>query len=134
VTIAGTSDPEGAAAGHNDVLLLFTNSSTVTCTLFGYPGAAGLDAAGNQIAQATRSLTGYLGGCGCTAPATVTLVPGAVASTIVEGDVGAGNCDTFVALLVTAPNTTESSRIALAPYSCGFTIHPVIAGAAGRSG
>lgn len=129
--VAGGPLPGGSAAGHTGVLLTFTNHSTATCTLFGYPGVAGVNSSGSQIAQATRTLNGYLAGCRCTTPQTVTLAPGAVASATTEGNVGSGQCDQFTALLVTPPNTATSTRIDMVPHSCGFTVHPVVAGSTG---
>ena len=52
----------------------FTNTGTTPCTLFGYPGLAGLDAAGHIVqhpARRTTDLPGYNGG-----PKQVTLKPG----------------------------------------------------------
>lgn len=126
IGVVGGSLPGGSAAGHTGVLLSFTNHSSTSCTLFGYPGAAGLNASGAQIQQATRTLDGFLAGCRCTTPPTVLLAPGASAAAVAEGNVGEGNCDTFSALLVTPPNTSTSVKVALVPHSCGFTVHPVI--------
>jgi hypothetical protein len=59
----GTSlGKEGAGLGHVGEAIVFTNVSTSACTLHGYPGVAGLDAAGTQIMQAGRTPSGYLGG------------------------------------------------------------------------
>jgi hypothetical protein len=89
---------------------------------------AGLDAAGHQIAQASRTTDGYLGGCRCTAPPTVTIVARSAADAIVEGSVGSGNCDQFSGMLITPPNTALSTRVTIAPHSCQFTVHPVLPG------
>jgi len=128
-----TDNPEGAAAGHNSVVLTFTNSSTRTCVLYGYPGADALNSSGKVVQHATRRLTGYIGGTysGLT---NVTLHPGQVASTILEGDVGDGTatCTSGVSIVVTAPNLFHSTPLAKAPYVCNFTIHPVVAGSTGR--
>src|SRR3954469_8730032 len=35
ITVGATANPEGAAAGHDSVILTFTNSSTRTCVLYG---------------------------------------------------------------------------------------------------
>jgi hypothetical protein len=132
VSVAGGPLPGGSAAGHTGVLLTFTNHSTRRCTLTGYPGVAGLNTSGAQIAQATRTLNGYLAGCRCTSAPSVSLAPGAIASAVTEGNVGgSGNCDAFSSLLVTPPNTATSTRVDLVPHSCGFTIHPVVAGSTG---
>src|SRR3989442_952190 len=51
-----------AGSGHRGVVLVFTNTGAQPCRLFGYPGVAGLDAGGAQVAQARRTPNGYLGG------------------------------------------------------------------------
>ena len=136
IAVTAAPPPGGGAAGHTGVLLLFTNRSATACTLTGYPGVAGLDSNGSQLAQATRTLSGFLGNCGCSTPPVLILNAGDVASTIVEGNAGGDpsgdNCTDFAAMLVTAPNTTVSTQVAGSPHSCGFTVHPVIAGSAGR--
>lgn len=131
LTVAAGPLPQGAGAGHIGVLLTFTNVSSRACTLRGYPGVAGLDATGKQIAQATRTLNGYLAGCRCTTPPTVAIGPLEVASASVEGSVGTGNCDQFTGMLVTAPNTATSTKVDVAPHSCNFLVHPVVAGSTG---
>jgi hypothetical protein len=135
IAVTATNPPGGAAAGHDGVVLLFTNRSSSACTLAGYPGVAGLNSSGQQIAQATRTLDGYLAGCACRTPAVLTLNPGAVGSATVEAvdALNGGPCTPFAGLLVTAPNTTRSTRISLAPYSCQFDVHPVVAGSAGTA-
>ena len=52
----------GAGLGHEDQMLFFINDSQTACSLSGYPGVAGLNAAGQQIVQARRTTGGYLGG------------------------------------------------------------------------
>ena len=133
VTVGTTPNPEGAAAGHNSVVLTFTNSSTRTCSLYGYPGADALSSSGKVVAHATRSLSGYIGGS-YSGLHEISLHPGQVASAIVEGDVGDGgpDCTAGVSLVVTAPNLFHSSPVSGAPYVCMFQIHPVVAGTTGR--
>ncbi len=110
---------------------MFTNASSATCTLFGYPGAAVLNGAGRQIEQAKRTQGGFLGG-NVGAPRTVTLRPGAQASARIEGDNGGGNeCLRGEALLVTPPNTRHSTRIPFRAYSCDVQVHPTVTGAGG---
>jgi hypothetical protein len=129
--VAGGPLPGGSAAGHTGVLLTFTNHSSARCVLYGYPGVAGLNASGSQIAQASRTFNGYLAGCRCTSLPSVSLTPGAIASAVTEGTIGSGECDMFTALLVTPPNTATSTRVDMVPHSCGFTVHPVVAGSTG---
>jgi hypothetical protein len=130
-----------AALGHSSIVVLFTNRGQSACALVGYPGVAGLNAAGTQVTQARRTPSGYMGGlsAGATAPPVVTLQPNQTASAIVEGtDVPSGNqttCPTLSGLLVTAPNTTRSVRLPAAPADCsGLQVHPVVPGDSGTSG
>ncbi len=133
ISVSWAPPPGGGAASHNGIVLLFTNISSASCTLTGYPGVAGLDASGNQVAQATRTLTGMIGFCNCTTPPVLTLPPGDVVSAVVEGTAGGpGPCLAFAAMLVTPPNTTTSTKINASPYSCGFDVHPVVTGQAGQ--
>ena len=134
ITDGVSQTPGGGAAGHNSVVLTFTNSSTRTCVLYGYPGADALNSSGHVVAHATRSLTGYIGGS-YGGLKSITLHPGQVASTILEGDVGDGgpDCTAGSSLVVTAPNLFHSSPLPGAPYVCMFLIHPVVAGSTGRA-
>ncbi|WP_426503365.1 DUF4232 domain-containing protein [Dactylosporangium sp. McL0621] len=121
----------GAAGGHRRMVLVFTNGGAAACRLTGYPGVAGLDAGGKQVAQARRTLSGYAGGPGQVG--TVALAPGGTAEAVVEGtgadpQTGAG-CTGFAGLLVTAPDDTASTRLDLATDTCAdFQVHPVTAG------
>jgi hypothetical protein len=120
----------GVGLGHESVLLLFKNTSAMTCSLYGYPGVAGLNAQGVQITQAVRTLNGYMGGAGQSAPH-VSLVPGDAASAVVEGtDVPVGNetsCPTYSSLLVTPPDATQSVAIHISLPGCsGLQVHPVV--------
>jgi hypothetical protein len=119
-------------------VLVFTNQSQSTCLLYGYPGVAGLDAQGNQVVQAQRTLNGYLGGLGngATSPPTVRLAPGQAASATVEGtDVPVGaatTCPDYPALLVTPPNLTVSVHVAAGLPGCSpIEVHPVVPGNTG---
>jgi Protein of unknown function (DUF4232) len=122
--------------GHIGVVLLFKNTGAQTCTLAGYPGVAGLNAAGQQVVQAQRTLNGYMRalppGEG---PPVVTLTTGESASAFVEGtDVPQGNaaCATYPKLLVTPPNTTQSVTIDAAMPGCSpVQVHPVVPGTTG---
>ena len=124
---AGQSD---GAAGHIGARVIFKNNSGSACTLYGFPGVAGLDASGKQQVQATRVTSGYLG----TATAsTVLLAPGATASSLVGGvDVPSGNatsCPSYPDLLVTPPGTKASSKVALSMPGCPtLVVYPVVAG------
>ncbi|RAG84833.1 hypothetical protein DN069_14950 [Streptacidiphilus pinicola] len=128
-----------AATGHETVVLYFTNVSGTACTLHGYPGVAGLDSAGHQAVQATRTLNGFTGGLaqGATTMPTVTVPAHGRASARLEWtDVPEGNatsCPTYHGVLVTPPGTRTSTRIAsLEPNACTFQIHPVVPGSTGN--
>ena len=130
--VTSSPPPAGDAAGHEGVVLLFRNQGSADCSLTGYPGVAGLDSSGHQVQQATRTLTGMLGGCSCTAAPTLTLHPGDTVSAVVEATPnGGGPCTAFASLLVTPPNTTASTPIAAGLPSCGFDVHPVVTGQSG---
>ena len=100
----------------------------------GYPGVDGLDSAGQKLASATRTLNGMIGFCGCTKPPVVTLDAGHGG---LGGDRGGRRrfrtLHPYPSLLVTPPNTATSTSVTLAPYSCGFTVHPVVPGQAGQA-
>lgn len=128
-----TSKNLPGATSHSGLLIVFTNSSNKTCSLFGYPGAAALDPKGRQIVQAKRTLQGFLGSCGCRAPEHVALKPGDAASAVVEGSNGGGDeCLRGKAVLVTPPNTKKATKFSFEDYSCDFQVHPVIAGMKAR--
>ena len=124
----------GAGSTHRATILVFRNTSTVTCHLAGYPGVAGLNASDQQVAQATRTLSGYLGGA--KSAATVQLSPGQSASATVETlaiDAKTGNsCTPYAAILVTPPNETHSIKLAWPNDGCStLQIHPVVPGTSG---
>jgi hypothetical protein len=126
------------AAGTIGQVLLFDNVSNKTCLLHAFPGVAGLDSAGNQIAQATRevNLTPFTGST-ASLP-TTQLAPGSTASALVLGSdvpVGAAtSCVTYAALLVTPPNAVQSVHVnASLPGCSGLRVGPVYPGTTGMS-
>jgi Domain of unknown function (DUF4232) len=130
----------GASGGHDSLLLTFENTGASICSLYGYPGVAGLDAAGMQVVQARRTLNGWVGGVALNQKAqTVILAKGEFASAIVEGtDVPVNNdnslCHTYPKLLITPPNTTRSVVEDDKFGSCsGIQVHPVVAGTTGST-
>jgi len=125
-----------AAMGHHGDVLVFTNSSSRTCTLQGYPGAA-IMSGSTVVLNATRALNGYIGDERQLSSAPlVTLAPGAVASAMLEWEVDSGQ--TCVArgsgtLQITPPNTTVTTGLGSMTVGSdgvcsGFDIHPVVAG------
>jgi hypothetical protein len=130
--LALRSAPAQGGDSHGGVIVIFTNTASTSCTIYGYPGAAVLDKSGRQIVQATRTLSGYLGGCRCATPEHLRLEHSQSASAIVEGDNGGGDeCLRGGAILATPPNTTKSARIPLQAYSCHVQVHPVVRGTSG---
>jgi hypothetical protein len=128
----------GAGLGNYGLLLVFKHDNSTTCVMHGYPGVAGLDAHGNQVTQARRTLRGYLGGLeqSINVIPTVRLAPGETASALVEGtNVPPGNatsCTEYKGLLVTPPDETQSVRLAVTANGCdGLQIHPVVPGDTG---
>ncbi|WP_326560760.1 DUF4232 domain-containing protein [Micromonospora sp. NBC_01796] len=128
-----------AGSGHRAVILVFTNTGAGPCRTRGYPGVAGLDRDGNQVAQAERTRSGYLGGLGADTKApTVTLSPGQSASATVEAtafDPATGNgCTPYAGLLVTVPDDTASTQVPWTNDGCtGLEVHPVVPGTSGSA-
>jgi len=124
----------GAAGGHSGARLYFRNTSGTTCRMYGYPGVAALNAAGAQLAQARRTLSGYIGGMPDSGGlSTVELAPGQSASAVVEAlnaNTDGSSCGTVPALLVTPPNETQSIRLEWSGGCADFEIHPVVPGVA----
>jgi hypothetical protein len=136
--------PSGFGLGHQGVPILFRNTSQTTCSLYGYTGVAALNSNGQQVVQAMRTPSGYLGGlaAGAITPSTVILGPGQDGSALVEGTDnpvnGATSCPNYPAFLVTPPNTTTSVRVPVASASfhgmagCSpISVHPVVVGTHG---
>ena len=120
---------------HIGVFVDFENTSSTTCTLFGYPGAATETSTGRQLQQAKRTLRGVLDGLPTNqkAPTTVRLAPGDFAAAMVEGTdeqehgaAQAGCADTTPLLLVTPPNTTVPVPFRMSFGVCfRIEVHPV---------
>jgi hypothetical protein len=119
-----------AGAGHRSLTLVFSNHGTAPCRMTGYPGVAGLDGNGTQVAQAVRTLTGYLGGSAKVA--TITIPVGSSASATVEATAANQDgtaCTPYVALLVTAPDDTASTKLSWGGDACAnLEVHPVTPG------
>ena len=116
------------------------NTGTSECVLTGYPGVAALGSTGQQVAQAQRTPSGYLGGLrtGSAAPPVVVLGPGVTASAMVEGtgvpEGTASSCPTYAALLVTPPTSTRSTRLTVSMPGCSpLQVHPVVSGTTGST-
>lgn len=128
----------GAALGHEGDILVFTNTSSSTCTLTGYPGATVSYSNGGHW-DAARVLSGYLGGAqGDSAPPLVTLAPGAAASSVLMWtDVGdpsaACHSSNYTELLTTTPNT-QSTVTYHGTFTCeNLQVTPVVPGTTGQT-
>jgi hypothetical protein len=126
-----TAGQGSGAAGTIYATLLFRNTGSRTCELQGYPGVAGLNAAGQQVTQAVRTPDPQGRGT-----AAVTLSPGTTVSAAVSGsDVPTGtatSCGTYASLLVTPPGETHSTVVTVSLPACsGLKVYPVVAGTGG---
>jgi photosystem II stability/assembly factor-like uncharacterized protein len=119
------------------IAVIFTNISGTPCTLYGYPGVAGLDTNGHQITQAYRTPQVLLGGAPAGIPTLVTLASGALASALIGGGANPINGETacpadFTAVLVTPPGARASTELPVDFPSCsGLAVTPVVPGPTG---
>jgi Protein of unknown function (DUF4232) len=127
----------GVGHGHFGGALLFRNDGSTACTLRGYPVARAVATAGGRPIAALDSPRGYVGGLlpGSTHPPMVTLVPGAIASAILEGAGAAPAsraCPRYRALLVGVPGGRASTALAIETAVCRrLQIHPIVPGESG---
>lgn len=99
----GRMDP---GAGQRNFPVVLTNVSSRTCTLYGHPGAAFVDAAGEQLGRDPKRTPGD--------PATVTLAPGASAWAglrYASPGVSGARAATPAALLVTPPDERDPLKV-----------------------
>jgi hypothetical protein len=115
------------AAGNIYVPVVLTNHGTTTCVIRGFPGVSLLDAAGNPIGSpATRDAS--------QAVTSVTLAPGARASTIVhtlDQGIAPGGCRAAsTSLRIYPPGQTASLTVPAHITVCGntFSVTPMAAG------
>jgi hypothetical protein len=126
------------AAGTIGQVVVFENTGTATCLLHAFPGVAGLDAAGNQVVQATREVNlAPFSGSTSTLP-TIQLTAGSTASALVfASDVPVGaatSCVTYAGLLVTPPNAFQSVHVDVTMPGCaGLRVGPVYPGTTGMA-
>ena len=116
------------AAGSTYFDLVFTNTSTSSCTLYGYPGLSFIDGSGNQLgAAATRNTT--------VAPNTVTLAPSVAAHTVVQlgnaGNYDPGTCSAAAtSLKVFPPGETAALIVPSTQQACpNFQVQAIVPGA-----
>jgi hypothetical protein len=124
-----TATTGGTAKEDVQVLaIVFTNHSSSACTVTGYPGVAGLNAAGAQTAQAVREP-------GLATP-TITLAPGASGSALVKTAKvnSAPDCEFAGGLAVTPPNTSTTVKLTDPEdklNSCSLTVTPIVSSSNG---
>ena len=135
-SIENTSVPGSGKHGRKAVIVDFRNKSNSTCVLYGYPGAAVLNASRQQVTQAKRTVRGALLGYapGHNSLVHVSLEPGSVAKAGIEGtdqqEQGAAQagCDATAnpQIEVTPPNTRIAVPFDVSwPVCDSFTVHPV---------
>lgn len=125
---------EGAATGHVGQVVSFRNSSSTTCTLYGYPGLLMLDARGQPLPTQVHRGSSYI--VQPETPATVNLAPGGAASFTLGWADATGysgtTCPASTRLEVTPPNSYRHLVVTdrLAPYGpCGrVSVSPVYPG------
>jgi hypothetical protein len=124
------------AAGHGRIVLLFRNVSHTTCTLYGYPGLDALNASGQLLAHAKRTLSGYMGGA-YAGERTVTITAGHYGSAVVEwlnfNPVTTGDCTFSKSVATTPANTTRTWHLAASVSICNLQVHPTVAGTSGSN-
>jgi hypothetical protein len=119
------------------IAVMFTDTGDAPCTLYGYPGVAGLDTGGRQITQAYRIQQVYEGGSSTDAPTRVTLARGGQASALIGGGANPINGETacpadYAAVVVTPPGTSAPTKLPLDFPSCaGLAVTPVVPGPTG---
>ncbi|MDT0612590.1 DUF4232 domain-containing protein [Streptomyces lancefieldiae] len=99
----GRVDP---GAGQRNFPIVLTNTSEGTCTLYGYPGAAFVDASGKQLGPDPRRAPA--------SPQTVTLAPGKSAwagLSFSSPQISGARTATPAALLVTPPDEREPIKV-----------------------
>ncbi|HEY0717786.1 MAG TPA: DUF4232 domain-containing protein [Streptosporangiaceae bacterium] len=92
---------------HADSVITFTNVSSATCWIRGYPGVSALDSSGRQVKQAVRgpSANGQI--------PLITLAPGQVASAEITGNTAScSSLARIAAILITVPDERVSTRLA----------------------
>ncbi|WP_328564176.1 DUF4232 domain-containing protein [Streptomyces coelicoflavus] len=99
----GRVDP---GAGQRNFPIVLTNTSERTCTVYGYPGAAFVDASGKQLGPDPERAAG--------SPRTVTLTPGKSAwagLSFSSPQISGARTATPAALLVTPPDEREPLKV-----------------------
>jgi hypothetical protein len=120
---------EHRQSGHRAVVLTFRLApGAQPCTLTGYPGVD--SGGGGPLLHADRTLNGYMGGLDTDDLPTLTVSQYQPATALVEGvavdrDDPYRLCPTYTDLLVTPPDTTESTTIPIWMDTCELQVHPM---------
>ena len=117
----------GAFAGHSAMVLLFRNHTSVTCSLYGYPGLDAMASNGTVMAHATRTLANA-----SRPPQVINIPPGGFASATVEwanfDTETSGPCRWSAGIMETAPNTTKIVPQRRSVSICSLQIYPTVLG------
>jgi hypothetical protein len=131
-----TATAEQGATGHANFVVLFRNKTLHSCTLFGYPGLDALNASGDVIAHAKRTLTGFTGGS-TQGLQTILVRPDHYASADVEwmnfNPTTGGSCRFSHSVAATPANTSHTVHLARSVSLCRLQVHPTVAGKSGNS-
>lgn len=135
-SLAVSATAEQGATGHANFVLLFRNKTLHACTLYGYPGLDALNASGDVMAHARRTLTGFTGGS-TQGLQTITVRPDHYASADVEWHTfnftTGGSCRFSHSVAATPANTSHTVHLARSVSVCGLQVHPTVAGKSGNS-
>lgn len=142
--------PSTTVSGHTGFPIVFTNTSKVSCQLYGYPVVTAYDASGKRVAVADQLPGGFVGGLGPNGvPAVVKLHPGLTASAAVEaaGPRPAGAapssgskvpttttrpCVAVASIVIALPGNSATVSEPVSFTDCfAFLVHPFVSGSSG---
>lgn len=128
-SLAVTRTYVDSGAGHSWMALIYRNTTSHSCTVFGYPGLDAIGSEGHVLAHAARSLSGYGGGGRL---GTVTIRPNGYASAGVEwlnfNGRTSGSCRFSAAVNTIVANTTRVHRLSVSVSVCKLQVHPTVGG------
>lgn len=128
----------GGESNDDGGLIIFTNTSSSTCALMGYPTVVATATGGQALMTAKQSPNGMLGGVtGVPAPQVV-IRAGLAGSAVIEGGSvprEGTSCVTIATLVITPPGVTSSFSVPNAfhtgkgvPGCTPISVHPVLPG------
>ncbi|HEX8767199.1 MAG TPA: DUF4232 domain-containing protein [Jatrophihabitans sp.] len=132
-TVELKPSPNGDARG---ILQKYVNKGAEPCTMYGYPGAAIVDAAGHPLAEAARTPGGFYGGLASGEPTRIVLYISITSSAVIEWTPtqhGNWRCYEGATLLITPPGSTTPMSVGAKGQVCGLQVHPVVRGDTGRT-